>query len=68
MPVPQDTGIFGGVQVHDEFRGWDKEGRLAALSRLIADREALLLSGRLNGTIHEKRVRYSIVGCRREIA
>ena len=34
------------------------ESRLAALSRLIAE---------LNGTVHEKRVRYSIVGCRREI-
>ena len=67
VPVPHDTGIIGGVQVNDEFRGWNKESRLAALSRLIADREALLLSGRLNGTVHEKRVRYSIVGCRREI-
>ena len=67
VPVPHDTETIGGVQVHDEFRGWNKVSRLAALSRLIADREALLLSGRLNGTIHEKRVRYSIVGCRREI-
>ena len=58
---------IGSVQVNEELRGWNKESRLAALSRLIADREALLLSGRLNGTVHEARVRYSIVGCRREI-
>ena len=67
VPVPQDMETIGGVQVNEELRGWNKESRLAALSRLIADREALLLSGRLNGTVHEKRVRYSIVGCRREI-
>ena len=67
VPVPQDMETTGGVQVNEELRGWNKESRLAALSRLIADREALLLSGRLNGTVHEKRVRYSIVGCRREI-
>ena len=47
--------------------GWNNESRLAALSRLIADREALLLSGRLTGTVHEPRVRCSIGGCRREI-
>ena len=67
VPVPHDTETIGGVQVLDEFHGWNKESRLAALSRLISDREALLLSGRLNGTVHEKRVRYSIIGCRREI-
>ena len=67
VPVPQDMETTGCVQVNEELRGWNKESRLAALSRLIADREALLLSGRLNGTVHEKRVRYSIVGCRREI-
>ena len=67
VPVPQDMETIGGVQENEELRGWNKESRLVALSRLIADREALLLSGRLNGTVHEPRVRYSIVGCRREI-
>ena len=57
VPVPQDMETVGGVQENEELRGWNKESRLAALSRLIADREALLLSGRLNGTVHEPRVR-----------
>ena len=24
VPVPQDTGTFGGVQVNEEFGGWNK--------------------------------------------
>ena len=67
VPVPQDMETIGCVQENEELRGWNKESRLAALSRLIADTEALLLSGRLNGIVHEARVRYSIVGRRREI-
>ena len=65
--VPQDMETIGGDQESEELRGWHKESRLAALFRLIANRDALLLSGRLNGTVHELRVRSSIVGCRREI-
>ena len=36
---------------------WDKESRLSALLRLVADFEALLLSSGLKGTDHEVRVR-----------
>ena len=45
---------------------WDKESRLSALCRLVADMEALLLSGQLKGSDHEQRVRGSVAGCRRE--
>ena len=44
---------------------WDKESRMSAFLRLVADLEALLLPGRLLGSDHEQRVRGSIAWCRR---
>ena len=44
------------------------EGRLADLLRLTHDLEALLLSGRVKGSDHERQVRGAISGVRRETA
>ena len=66
VPVLEDMETIGVCRKMKSCVGGTKS-RLAALTRLIADREALLLSGRLNGTVREARVRYSTVGCRLEI-